>query len=185
MTGRTIHCTTEQLYMLLDGRVSAAEKQEISRHLQECSSCSSTYRSMEQLDRGLRDLPVSATTSGFTDKVMQKVMPSGHLSLAFRMVENLAYLFAVLIVTGIIAAVFIVTGVIDSGQVSEGQGVVSAYASATGTWLSEAVHGGTVWLERYLPARSGINIMLFGIGILAGLALLDRVFHHRFAQRTR
>ncbi len=185
MTGRSVHCTGEQLHMLLDGRVSDAERENLTAHLRECARCTASYHSLEQMDRGLRALPVEAASAALTDKVMEKVLPPGHLSLAFRIVENLAYLFAVLIVTGIVVVVFIATGVIDSGQVSEGQGVVSAYASATGAWLSEALRGGTVWLERYLPTRSGGNIMLFGIGILGALAVLDRFLRRRFVHRTR
>jgi anti-sigma factor RsiW len=185
MMGRSIHCTSEQLHTLQDGRLSDVERTNVTEHLEECPRCKSAYRNIQQLDRGLRELPIAAAGAGFTDKVMEKVLPSGHLSLAFRIVENLAYLFAILIVTGIIAAVFIATGVIDSGRVSEGQGIVSAYSSAAGTWLGEVIHGATLWLERYLPARAGINIMIFGVGILAGLGLLDRFLHRRFAHRTR
>lgn len=185
MTERSGHCTSEQLQMLLDGQLSGGDKAQVAEHLQECARCMASYRSLEQIDRTLRDLPVALASEGFTDKVMEKVLPSGHLSLGFRIVENLAYLFAVLIVTGIITVVFLATGVIDSGKVSESKGIVSTYASATGTWLAEAVHGGTVWLQRYLPTRNGANILLSGIGILAALAVLDRFLHRRFAHRTR
>jgi hypothetical protein len=143
------------------------------------------YRAIGHLDQGLRALPVAATSAGFTKNLMDKALPAGHLSLGFRIVENLAYLFAVLIVTGIITAVFLATGVIDSGQVSEGQGVVSTYAEATSNWMAEVIRGGTTWLERYFPAKGGVNIMAFGIAILAALALLDRLLHRRFAHRTR
>lgn len=185
MTERTMHRTSEQLQMLLDGRVTEAERKETSRHLQECSRCMAAYHRMEQLHQGLQKLPVATTGAAFTSGVMEKILPSARLSLAFRIVENLAYLFAVLIVTGIVAVVFVATGVIDSAQVSEGQGLMSAYASATGTWFSEALRGGAVWLERYLPVRSGANIMLAGAGILAALALLDRVVQRKLAHRMR
>lgn len=185
MMERSGHCTSEQLHMLLDGRVQNGAREELTSHLRECTRCMASYRSLEQMDRSLRNLPIASASEGFTNKVMEKVLPSGHLSLAFRIVENLAYLFAVFIVTGIIAVVFVATGVIDSSQVSESQGMFSTYANATGTWLGEAVHGCTVWLERYFPAKNGTNIMLSGIGVLAALALLDRFLHHRFIHRTR
>lgn len=185
MTERLLHCTSEQLQMLLDGRVPDGEREELTGHLRECARCTASYRTLERMDRSLRDLPIASPSEGFTGTVMEKILPSGRLSLAFRIVENLAYLFAALIVTGIIAAVFIATGVIDSGQVSESQGVVSAYANSAGTWLTEAVHGGNVWLERYLPTRNGAAITVFGIGILAALAVLDRFLHRRFVHRTR
>jgi anti-sigma factor RsiW len=185
MTGRSIHCTSEQLHTLQDGRLAGVERAEVTGHLEECARCRRAYRNIQQLDRSLRELPIAAAGAGFTDKVMEKVLPSGHLSLAFRIVENLAYMFAVLIVTGIITVVFIATGVIDSSRVSEGQGIVSTYSSAAGTWLGEVLHGAALWLERYLPAKAGVNIMIFGIGVLAGLGLLDRFLHRRFAHRTR
>ena len=185
MTGQSKHCTSEQLHLLLDGQVEDAERKTIAGHLQECPQCMAAYRGMEHLDRGLRALPVATASAGFTENLMDKVLPAGRLSLTFRIVENLAYLFAILIVTGIITVVFLATGVIDSGQVSEGQGIVSTYADATSSWMAEAVRGGTAWLERYFPAKGGVNIMLFGIAILAVLALLDRVLHRRFAHRTR
>jgi hypothetical protein len=116
---------------------------------------------------------------------MDEVLPSGHLSLAFRIVENLAYLFAAFIVTGIIAVVFVATGVIDGGQVSEGQGLMSTYAGAVSDWLGSVLRGGTAWLERYMPARGGANIILFGIGVLGGLALLDRLLNRRSVHRVR
>jgi anti-sigma factor RsiW len=185
MTARSVHCTSEELHTLLDGRLSDADRAELAGHLQECTRCMAAYRGIQHLDRGLRALPVVATSAEFTGNVMEKVLPSGNLSLAFRIVENLAYLFAVVIVTGIITVVFIATGVIDSGQVSEGQGAVNAYTSAAGTWLSQALLGVAQWLERYLPAKTAVNIMLVGIGVLAGLGLLDRLLYRRFAHRTR
>jgi anti-sigma factor RsiW len=185
MTGRSMHCTSEQLQMLLDGRLAGGEREVVLTHLQECARCMAASRGLEQLDRGLRQLPVSAAGVEFTEKVMEAITPSGRLSFAFRLVENLAYVFALLIVTGIIAVVFVATGVIDSGQVSDGQGLVNTYVGATSDWLAGALHGGTAWLERYLPTRGGANIMLFGIGVLAGLALLDRLLHRRFVQRAR
>jgi anti-sigma factor RsiW len=185
MTGRSMHCTSEQIQMLLDGRLAGEEHEVVLKHLQECARCMAASRGFEQLDRGMHQLPVSPAGVGFTEKVMESITPSGRLSLAFRIVENLAYMFAALIVTGIIAVVFVATGVIDSGQVSDGQGLLNTYAGATSDWLAGALHGGTAWLERYLPAKGGANIMLFGIGVLAALALLDHLLHRRFVQRAR
>ncbi len=185
MKGDTVHVTNEQLQMTLDGRLSEAERGEILRHVQQCAVCTAAYRGLRQLDEGLRELPVTATSAGFTRKLMGEILPSGHLSLAFRIVENLAYLFAALFVLGIIAVVFIATGVVDTAQVSQSEGVVSSYVTATGDWLGQTMQTGTAWLQRYLPGQGGSNIILFGIAVLGGLALLDRLLHRRFAQRTR
>ena len=185
MTEGPVHCTNEQLQTLLDGRLAAGEKERVQSHLRQCAPCAAGYTRLERLDAGLRRLPLAEAGAELTGRVMQGVMPPGHLSLAFRIVENLAYLFAALIVTGIMAVVFIVAGVIDSGQVTEGQGLVSTYAGAVSDWLVQAMHGGTVWLERYLPSTAGKNTLVFGIAVLVGLGLLDRLLHRRFVHRAR
>jgi anti-sigma factor RsiW len=186
MTGKSLHCTSADLQLLMDGRISGAEREKVHAHLQECVRCRMAYQSMAQLDRGLRKMPVAAASNAFTEKVMEKVVPSSHLPFAFRIVENLAYVFAALIVTGLVTTLFIATGVIDSGQVTEGQGKLSAYSSAAGSWLAQVIHGGTGWLERYFPLKAGTpHVLLVGVGILAGFALLDRLLSRLFAQRTR
>jgi anti-sigma factor RsiW len=181
----SMHCGDEQLQMLLDGRLPGREKEETLRHLQVCSRCAAVFKGMERMDRGLRQMPVSSVSREFTSKVMDEIAPSTHLSLAFRIVENMAYLFAALVVLGMIAVVFVATGVIDSGQVSEGQDLVGAYTGAVSDWLVSAIRGATMWLAPYLPAKGGTSVMLFGIGVLGGLALLDRVLNHKFADRIR
>ncbi len=132
------------------------------------------------------DCPLAEASGEFTGRVMQGILPSGHLSLAFRIVENLAYLFAVLIVTGIMAVVFVFTGVIDSGQVSEGEGIVSTYVGARERLAGRrhCMEARPGWSGTCRP-KAGKNIMVFGIGVLAGLALLDRLLHRRFVQRAR
>lgn len=185
MTESPVHCTNEQLQTLLDGRLAAGEQERIQSHIRQCASCAAGYNRLERLDHGLRRLPLAEASGELTGRVMQGILPPGHLSLAFRIVENLAYLFAVLIVTGIMAVVFVFTGVIDSGQVSEGESIVSTYVGGASDWLAQALHGGTAWLERYLPSAAGKNTLVFGIGVLAGLVLLDRLLHRRFVHRAR
>jgi hypothetical protein len=185
MTEPSKHCGDEQLQMLLDGTLKGKEEEDVLLHLQSCSRCTAVFEGFEQTDRGLRRLPLSSTSREFTRRVMDEVMPSGHLSLAFRIVENLAYLFAALFVTGIIAVVFIATGVIETSQVNEGRDIFGTYTGAMSDWLANALHGGASWLERYLPSKGGTSILLFGAVVLAALALLDRLLTHKFADRTR
>lgn len=177
------HCTSEQLQMLLDERVADSDRQEILAHLRGCGACTARFESLRKLDGGLRRLPMESAGSELTGKVMAGIIPGGRLPIAFRLVEHLAYIFAVLIVTGIILAVFIATGVIDSGQVSEGQTVASTYFSATGDWLMEGLRNASVWLQHYLPAKGATNIVMSLIVVLGALALLDRFLHRRFQHR--
>ena len=108
------HCSSAQLQSYVDRRLHEDEEKLVSDHLQICVQCTRAYEALAQIDTSLRKLPRESLSSGFTRAVMARLHLAPKSSLLFRLLENVAYLFGLLLVLGTMALVFILTGTVDT-----------------------------------------------------------------------
>ncbi len=177
------HITNEYLQLFLDGRLVPDERVFVERHMQSCVQCRRAYQSLSLLDASLRVLPVERTKEDFTHLILTKLDISPQIPFLFRIVENLAYVFGLFLVLGIMLAAFLVTGVIDAKQVVETQSTASHIGKSLMQQLDAFADGLTVFLQSYMPFMFGsrsMKIAFMSTLIVGMLALFDRVLRRRF-----
>lgn len=101
MTSNENHVATDDLHLMLDGRLSPQSTEVVVRHIAECPRCRALLHSMEEIDSSLRILPVERTTPAFSDYVMRRIDIRQESSLWIRLLQNL---------TGVVSMGFVLAG---------------------------------------------------------------------------
>lgn len=177
------HLTNEQLQLLVDSALSPDETAIAKEHLQSCRQCNAGFVSLSNVHSVLRVLPLEKPSSNFTHSVLMRLNIAPKTSILFRIVENLAYVFGLMIVLGIMLTVFLVTGVISKGQVVETQSTMSNAGRIVGQQLETMTSWLTAFLQTYLPFMFGsgsMRIALMSLVAIAMLAVFDRFLKRRF-----
>jgi Putative zinc-finger len=182
MKENELHCSLEQLNLLLDNQLSETEATSIQDHLAHCPTCHLAFGNLQHLDSTLKGLPVLEVKPGFTKSVMGSILGRGGSAVAFRLFEKLSYAFGLLIVLGVMVTSFIVTGAFDGTPVVNTGSVASGVAAHLGHRLSELVNQFTVWLVQYLPfafGKGSVSVAFFAAMVLLMLAAVDRMVGRR------
>ena len=181
------HCSSEQVQAYVDGRLPRDEESSVGTHLRDCPECSRAYKAIRQINGFLKRLPLENASTDLARSIMEKLSLSTGSSLAFRLVENVAYFFGLLLVLGVMAAVFIFTGVLDTEQISQTQGVISKVWLNIGAGGLFVVGDLTDSLQRFFPFifRTGnVSITFFGGLVVLVLAVVDWFVRRRSVRRV-
>jgi anti-sigma factor RsiW len=180
------HCSSAQLQSYLDGRLRKDEEKLVTVHLQGCEQCKRAYEVVARIDAWLKRMPRESVSSGFTQSLMAKLHLAPKSSLLFRLLENVAYLFGLVIVLGTMVVVFILTGTVDTEQVSQTQGAVSEALSRIGDGVSVTLGAVTGWMHQLFPfafAKGSMGITMFGMLVVLALAAVDWLVRRRYVHR--
>ena len=186
MTNPAVHYTAEQFNLLLDGRMSGREREEVRNHLSLCKSCQSAFDDLSRIDVALRGLPVPETRADFTRSVMNLIAARRPSPVVFRILEKVPYIIGLLIVLGIMVASFEVTGVFDRSQLDRTKTVASGVADKAGEALAASISGFTAWLVQYLPfafGKGSMGVAFFVAAVVVMLAALDRWVGRKILQK--
>lgn len=97
------HLTQEQIFAFIDGNFDDALEHQINAHLAACTRCNNEVALQRALLRTARELPLSKTSRGFTERVMGRVLrPARNNSLSYKILQNLGYVFAMMIVLAVL-----------------------------------------------------------------------------------
>lgn len=187
MNEMNVHITADRLQAFLDRSLVGTEAEMVQRHIDECPRCAARYRSYERFDRSLRKLPVERVNDGFTREVMGKLHLAPPSPFGFRILENLAYVFGLLIVLGVMTAVFLWTGVIDTAPLTQTEGAADSFMADAGVRFTAAFESLTRWLTEFFPfafSKSALGISGFLLIALFLLLIVDRLVGRRYVQRT-
>ena len=186
MNTRALHCTSEQLNLLLDAGLAPAEEKDIRDHLSICSQCSRAFESLSRVDSALRDLPLITTGVGFTRSVMDRILAGPKSSFAFRVLERMSYVFGLMIVLGIMIAAFVLSGAFDQAEIEQTQGVASEVMGKAADTVANSIGVFTAWLVRYLPfafGKGSMGVAFFAVAIVMMLAAVDRFVGRKILQK--
>jgi anti-sigma factor RsiW len=178
----TDHLTAETLHLLVDGRLDQQARRVAEVHMRECAQCVRRYRALTILDQSLRHQPLEQVRQGFVDSVIQRVPLRSSSPLSVRAAENLAYLFALLVVCGLTATVLYLTGVIGETHLELTQTytarVLETVLRAVDEWRPAAsrVAG---WLLPDLSWGAGLRMTSFILLLAGAFAVIDRVVARR------
>ena len=167
------HLTPLQLLEYRDGL--RGDEEEL--HLPTCQECSEKLRALQWVEEAIQRVELEKVSPNFTERVMTRLGVKESPSLAWTIFQNLAPLFALLIVVGIVAAAFQLTGAYQSSDVQQSarqaQSVYNEISGGIATGI-EALNG---WLKQYASfafAESTTGLTIFLIAFFAGTALLDK-----------
>ena len=180
------HCSSEQIHAYVDGRLAPDEKRVIGAHLEECAECRRAWQAVAQIDASLRTIPLKPVSTDFTQRVMEKLPLAPSSPFLFRLFENIAYLFGLLLVLGVMATALILSGVLDTEQISRTEGVVSKVWSNVDDGASTLVSGLTNALQRFFPfvfQAGNANMTVFGVLVILFLAAVDWFVRRKPAHR--
>ncbi len=186
MSNTADHISPAQMGGYLDGALSEAERLIIERHLGVCQRCRNAYDGTRRIDESLRSLPLEHVSRSFTRDVLRALHLLPQTSLAFRILEKLAYVFGFVIVLAIMLTVFTATGVIQWGEFSEAHSVAGKAAEELLSAVSGAAGAVSHFVQTFVPFASsgtGSGIILAAIAAALLIALTDLVLGKRIMQR--
>lgn len=186
MTNTQLHYTFEQLNLLLDKKLTEAERADMQQHFFSCNACRHAFEGLARIDGALKGLPQIETSPDFTRRVMNLVLVKPPVPHAFRVLEKMSYVFGMLIVLGVLIAAFVVTGAFDASQVDQTKALASGIVENIGNGISSGVGRFTALLVQYLPftfGKGSIGVACFAVVVVAMLAAVDRVVGRRVLQR--
>jgi hypothetical protein len=144
--------------------------------------------SLSRMDAELRRMPLEPASAAFTASVMHSLGLAGSPKKKFTYVENLAYVFALLIVLGAMLGVFLWTGVIKTADLTQGQSIIQESVGAGTTMVAGAIGVLQRWLLEFFPfafGNSAFGIFFAAVGVTLLLALVDRAAGRYLAHRAR
>jgi anti-sigma factor RsiW len=186
MSSTRDHISSTQLDAYLDGTVSRADRLLIEQHLGACNVCKSAYDGAVQIEEAMRTLPQERVGRTFTRAVLQSLRLVPQTSLAFRLLEKIAYLFGFMIVVTVMLTVFTATGVIQWGEISEAHSAAGKAASGLLPAVSAGADAVAHFVQTFLPfafPKTGGGIVLAAVAAAALIALVDVVLGKRIPQR--
>ncbi|MBX2992493.1 MAG: zf-HC2 domain-containing protein [Bacteroidetes bacterium] len=176
------HLTNEHMQLLVDGNLPTEEAGDVQRHLNTCTHCAMSYRGLVGVHDALMNMPTEHVGSDFTQRILGRLGVVPRTPFLFRLAENLAYVFALMIVLGIMLSVFTVTGVLNTQQLEKSQSAIGEVSGKIATSMNSFLNEFTVALQSYLPFVFGsgsLKIALMGTIIVGMLALADRLVRRR------
>ena len=181
------HLSNAAMLAYLDGTLPDAEAAGARTHLASCGRCSRALASLRKVDALARSVPSEKAGTDLVRSIMLRVGISPRQSLFVRAVGALPYLFAMLVVGGILLAVFAWTGTVSTADLSVASGSAAEAYAALGSAFDQANRSFAGFIARLLPAVSASGLRL-GIGlvlVVMGVAVLDRLLMSGTAQRAR
>ena len=181
------HLSNAAMLAYLDGTLPDAEAAGARMHLASCGRCGRALASLRKFDALARSVPAEKAGTDLVRSIMLRVGISPRQSLFVRAVGVLPYVFAMLVVGGILLAVFAWTGTVSTAGLSGASGSAADAYAAVGSSVDQASRWFGGFVSRLLPAVSASGLRL-GIGlvlVVMGVAVLDRLLISRTAQRAR
>jgi len=177
------HLSGNEIQDYLDGGLTSDARAEAEQHLYTCRQCRSLQSSLTEVDRALKSLPREQLDARFTRSVMSRLTAGQADSLSFKILEKLAYVFALFVVLAVLLAAFIFSGVIDARQVSDGQSRIQEFLSGSTSQMKSQVAAFSNLLAEYAPFVFGVGSLCMAgtiFAVVALLAVLDRFLVRRF-----
>jgi anti-sigma factor RsiW len=179
-------CPSDRIHEYLDGRMSSGDSAAFESHLDECEQCRSVLNDLRQIDASLRAIPLEKTGNTFTRSVMEQLGIAPGTTVAFRVLEWVAYVFGLLVILALSLTVLVLTGAMKPEQIAEGQSAAADSAVRMGELVSSLADGLTGTLVQYFPFlfTNGSSTIALGVVLLVlALVAVDRLVMRRMLGR--
>jgi len=171
------HLTQEQIFAFLDSQLDDALEHRFNAHLAECARCRNEVALQRSLARTVSELPLEETSTRFTGRVMSRVLQSQKRSFSEKILQNLGYAFAMMMVLGVLGYLLSNSSSLFSGS---GESQPSEFVTAWKTFSANASQfltqstsqmSNTVTQQTATPLAKILTITFL---VLIGLVAIDR-----------
>ncbi len=181
------HLSNDELNELIDGRLVNSNKERALGHLQECPSCSSAYRQLTIIDRGVRRQPLETTSTMFVENLMRKIVPYAkheRQSLLEHILKYSANFFALVIVVLMVYGIFSIVNHLMPGehsiapQVEELSKLSKVQIEITGWWnsVNTQIHQYMVMLA----PQGKLPLWVYALWSIFMIVIVEKVAGKRF-----
>jgi hypothetical protein len=171
------HPTSFELQEYLDGLIDDKKRSEIEIHVGFCNDCDAALKSLRNLGAAISNIPQEKTSHNFTDGVMRQLGVKPSQSFAWKILRNLAPLFALLVLVGIIYWAMNVAGTLDSSglgvSLKETQKVYSALDNGL-TIATAKLNGSFKSIFAFLYVKGISGLTTFLVLFLCAVGILDK-----------
>ena len=171
------HLTFTQLQEYADGLANAQIRGEIDIHLQTCTECTAKFKAFRQIDFALRKLPLDDASPDFIQRVMARLKTKESPPIIWSIFKNLAPLFGLVIVVGIIYGALKISGVYDSSGLGESVQATQTVYDQVGNSVSNGISTFNGWLKNLFPflyTKSSYGLTAFLVVLFIIVAILDK-----------
>ncbi len=168
------HLSEDQLQLLAAHGLGGDEEVVVRRHLASCASCASAFEAVADLHGALVGLRVMTPSPMLTENVLSRIGANRRASIGTLLLENLASVISVVVVTlmgGAIWSVMALSGPADAqGDAFPGEKILEVWWK----WVESSYLGAAGWLAHAAPGRGqGAQIALMLLAIIPVIALVD------------
>ena len=163
------HLTSEQLHDYIDGSLTS----DTELHLRTCPRCQKQAKALQALDRSLRSIRLEKPSERFTERVMKELGISASPSFAWTLFRNLAPLFALAIVIGVVVAALKFAGVFNTPEIRQ----TTAATQNVYHQIGLGVQTFNSWMSKYFSfafAKNTYGLTAFVFMFFGVIALLDK-----------
>src|SRR5437867_6745105 len=150
---------------------------ETEEHLRICAECRSRLISYQNLDKLLHKISPDPVSPNFVERVMKKIDMRSPPSLSWMILKNLAPLFALTLIIGIVFFALQLSGSLEGSQVQTTGSASRSMYDPIGGGISGGVSALNGWIAKYFSfplAKDKYGLAAFLIAFFLIVALLDR-----------
>ena len=172
-----MHLTESDLRTFLDIEVASPERNARAQHLKTCAQCRQHLSSMRALDRVIRKSMHEKAPVVLTANILRELRIEEAPGMAWKMLQYMAPVFALLLIGGIVFTVFRLTGTIHQTDI---QSSFSIGRNAAGRFGSAVTAGSTslnTWAKSYLHfafAGKALTLTIFLLCFFGAVAIMDK-----------
>lgn len=169
------HLTMTQILQFIDGTADYAAQAQCTNHLAVCERCRREVEIQKRLSKVARQ-NVHRTSARFTEQVMSRVAPQLRLSWTAKLLNNLANVFAMMIVLGVLGYAISSTSSFKSEASPELSSLTKSFTDSYAK-LKESIQQETnKWTDKVAPPSSGRSqrFVIFAFLTLLALGIVDR-----------
>jgi hypothetical protein len=168
------HLSEDQMQLLAAHELGGDEETVLRRHLAICGACTSAYAAVADLHGALGAMRVLTPSSMLTHNVLSRIGAPRRASVGTVLLENLASVFSVVVVTLMGGAIWSVLALSGTAERQAGAFPGEKILGAGWQWVESTYLGLSGWMSHATPGRGqGVQIAMVLLVIIPVIALVD------------
>jgi hypothetical protein len=172
------HLTRQQILATVDNELGKTDQERLQLHLNDCARCRNEVAVQRALTSVARESLQTRASVRFTERVMSKVLRTAkYSSFTYKILQNLGYVFAMMLVVGVLGTVLMNPSRFLSGQSpSQPSEFLTKWNTVSGQ-INQFFQQSTSQLNQTLAQRTSPpswKIILMTLCILGVYAVVDR-----------
>ena len=169
------HLTMAQILQFIDSTADYATQAQCTNHLAVCERCREEVEMQKRFSKIARENPYSLSTR-FTERVMSRVAPQAGLTWTTRILNNVANVFAMMIVLGVLGYAISSTSNFKLESSPEFSTLTKSFTDSYSKLKQSVQQQTNEWTVKAQPASSNRSqrFVIFAFLALLALGVVDR-----------